>query len=75
MCVKVKIRSITGLAATTINDVKNNIPDVSTLVKKANFITKIYEIEKKSDHDHNHGKSISLIKNWISYWQKVLKQD
>ena len=63
MCVKVKIRSITGLAATTINDVKNNIPDVSTLVKKANFITKIYEIEKKSDHDHNHGKSISLIKN------------
>ena len=33
---------------------KNNIPDVSTLVKKAAYDTKIVEIEKKLDPDHDH---------------------
>ena len=34
--------------------VKNKIPDVSNLVKKTNYNTKISEIEKKvTDHDHD----------------------
>ena len=46
--VKGEIPSITGLAITTdLNDAKNNLPDVSTLVKKADcnsldFDTSIY---------------------------------
>ena len=34
--------------------VENKIPDVSSLVKKANYETKISDIEKKiTDHDHD----------------------
>ena len=56
---KDEITSITGLATTTaLNDLKNDIPEVSTLskktlVKKAEYDTKIIETEKKSDHDHS----------------------
>ena len=38
--------------------VKNKIPDVSSLVKKADYNTKISEIEKKII-DHNHDKYIT----------------
>ena len=46
--VKGKIRSITNLPTTTaLTAVENKIPNVSKLVKKANYNTKINEIEKK----------------------------
>ena len=52
--VKDEISCDTDLATTTSpNDVKDNTPDVSILVKKADCDTKIAEIEKKRDHDHN----------------------
>ena len=50
-----KIPSITGLAFNSgLYVVENKIPDVSSLVKKADYDTKISDIEKKiTDHDHN----------------------
>ena len=52
--VKCEIPNITGQATSTaLNYVKNNIPDVSTLVKNADYDTKIVKIEKKLDHDHS----------------------
>ena len=51
--VKDEISCDTDLATTTSpNDVKENTPDVSILVKKADCDTKIVEIEKKRDHDN-----------------------
>ena len=38
--------------------VENKIPDISSLVKKTDYNTKISEIEKKVS-DHNHDKYIS----------------
>ena len=38
--------------------VENKIPDVSSWVKKANYDTKINELEKKLT-DHNHDKYIT----------------
>ena len=50
-----EIPSMTVLhSATTLNDVKNNIADVSTLVKKAAYDTKIAEIGKNLDQNHDH---------------------
>ena len=37
-----------------LNYVKNKVADVSTLVKKADYDTKIGEIKKKLDHYHDH---------------------
>ena len=52
--VKGEIPSITGLTTTTaLNDVKNNIPDVSTFAKKADYDIKVSEIEKKLDRKHD----------------------
>ena len=47
--------SITGLATTSaLTAVENKIPDVSSLVKKTDYNTKISDIEKKiTDHDHD----------------------
>ena len=43
-----KLVWITGLAITfALNDVSINIPDVSTLLKKAEYDTKVVPIEKK----------------------------
>ena len=43
-----EIPSITGLATNSeLNDVENKIPDVSSLVKKTNFNTKVTKIESK----------------------------
>ena len=37
-----------------LTTIKNKIPNVSNLVKKADYNTKINEIEKKiTDHDHD----------------------
>ena len=50
-----KIPSITGLATSSaLTAVENKIPDVSSLVKKADYDTKVSDIEKKiTDHDHD----------------------
>ena len=50
------VSSLSTKAALTA--VENNIPDVSSLVKKTNYNTKITEIEKKLT-DHNHDKYIT----------------
>ena len=50
-----KIPDITGLATSSaLTGVENKIPDVSSLVKKADYDTKISDIERKiTDHDHD----------------------
>ena len=54
-----KIPSITGLATNSaLTTVKNEIPDVSSLVKKTDYDTKISDIEKKIT-DHYHDKYIT----------------
>ena len=54
-----KIPSITGLATNSaLTTVENKITDVSSLVKKADYNTKISEIENKVN-DHNHDKYIT----------------
>ena len=54
-----KMPSISGLATNTaLTAVENNIPDVSSLVKKTDCNTKISEIENKVN-DHNHDKYIN----------------
>ena len=45
---------------TALSAVENKIPDVSSLVKKAIYDTKIGELEKKIT-DHKHGKYITSI--------------
>ena len=46
--------SISSLATNSaLTAVKNKIPDVSSLVKRTNYNTKISEIENKVN-DHNH---------------------
>ena len=55
-----KIPSISGLTTTSaFTPVKNKISDVSSLVKKTDYNTKITEIEKKLT-DHDHGKFITI---------------
>ena len=53
--VKSKILNITNLATiTTLAAVQNETSNVSNLVKKTDYNTKISEIEKKTtDHDHD----------------------
>ena len=53
--VKGKIPSITGLpTSSALTAVENKIPDVSSLVEKTNYDTKIPDIEKKiTDLDHD----------------------
>ena len=54
-----KIPSITGLATNlALTAVENEIPNVSSLVKKTDYDTKISEIENKVS-DHNHDKYIT----------------
>ena len=51
--------SITGLATNAaLTAVENKIPDVSSLVKKTDYNTKISDIEKKIT-DHNYDKYIT----------------
>ena len=53
--VKSEILNITNLAtASALTAVENKIPDVSDLVQKSDYNTRINEVKKKiSDHDHN----------------------
>ena len=54
-----KTPSITDLATNSaLTAVKNKIPDVSSLVKKTNYKTKISDIENKINN-HNHDKYIT----------------
>ena len=54
-----KVPSITGLASNSaLTAVENKIPDVSSLVKKTDYNTKISDIEKKVI-DHSHHKYIT----------------
>ena len=54
-----KIPSISGLdTSSALTAVENKIPDVSSLVKKTDYNTKIRAIENKVN-DHNHGKYIT----------------
>ena len=43
----------------TLTTVENKMPDVSSLVKKKDYETKISKIEKKFT-DHNHDKYITI---------------
>ena len=63
--VKGEIPSITNLATTAaLTAVENKRSNVSNLVKKTYYKTKINEIEKKiTDHDHEY---ILLFQNLIS---------
>ena len=57
--VKAEIPNINNLAATiTLTTVENKISDISNLVKKADYDTKVNEIEEKIT-DHSHGKYIT----------------
>ena len=53
--VKGEVPSITNLATTAaLTTVENKIPNVSNLIKKTDYNTKISKIEKKiTDHDHS----------------------
>ena len=52
---KEKIPNITGLATSSaLSAVENKIPNVNNLLKKADYDTKIADIEKKiTDQDHD----------------------
>ena len=53
-----KITDISNLATKTgLTNVENKIPDVSSLVKKADYNTKITDVENKLNN-HNHDKYI-----------------
>ena len=57
--VKAEIPNINNLAATiTLTTVENKIFDISNLVKKADYDTKVNETEEKIT-DHSHGKYIT----------------
>ena len=63
--------SISELATNAaLTAVENKIPDVSSLVKKTNYDTKITEIENKLT-DHSHDKYMPL-QSLISFQQKFL---
>ena len=52
--------NITNLATTTaLTAVENKIPNVSNLVKKTDYNTKISEIENKIITDHDHDKYVA----------------
>ena len=58
--VKNEIPSITNLVATTaLTAVADKISNVSSLVKKTGYNTKISEIENKITTDHDHDKYIT----------------
>ena len=56
---KIKYLGITNLVTNSaLTAVENKIPDVSGLVKKTDYDTKVSDIEKKIT-DHNHDKYIT----------------
>ena len=72
--VKNKIPSITNLATTTaLTAVENKIANVSNLVKKTVYNTKISETENKITTDHDHDKYITT-QEFNKLTQKILLQ-
>ena len=58
--VKSEISSITNLGTTTaLTAVENNIPNVSNLIRKTDYNTKISDIENKITTDHENDKYIT----------------
>ena len=54
-----KVQDVSSLATkTALTTAENKISDVGSLVKKANYDTKISDLEKKLS-DHNHDKYIT----------------
>ena len=77
--VKGKILNIANLATatTTLTAVENEIPNVSNLVKKTVYNTKISEIDNKIATDHDHDKYITsqvLNKLTSENFTTILKQ-
>ena len=65
--------SISGLSTNSeLTAVENKIPDVSSLVKKTDYNTKICDIEKKIT-DQNHDRI--LLQNLILWREVLLMQD
>ena len=65
--------SISGLSTNSeLTAVENKIPDVSSLVKKTDYNTKISDIEKKIT-DQNHDRI--LLQNLILWREVLLMQD
>ena len=50
----------TATTTTALNAVENKIPNVSNLVKKTNYKTKVSETENKITTDHDHDKDITI---------------
>ena len=69
-----KIPSISGLATSSaLTAVENKTPDVSSLVKKTYYNTKISEIENKVN-DHNHDKYITAPEFNTMAFKNVFKE-
>ena len=69
------LTSIINLAKTAaLTTIENKIPNVSNLVKKTDYNTKINEIEKKTT-DHDHGKYITSpeINNSRKFCCKIIR--
>ena len=49
-------KNVSWATTTVINAAENKIPDVSKLVKKADYNTKISETENKITTDHDHDR-------------------
>ena len=76
--IKIKISNIINLATTlALTAVENKIPNVSNVVKKTDYNTKISKNENKITTDHDHDKYITTqeLKNLISQHQKIFFKD
>ena len=57
-----RIKYLILLATNALTAVKNKIPNVSNLVKKSDYYTKISDIQNKITTDYDHNKYILLLK-------------
>ena len=69
---RLKTKYLNLASTTTLTTVENKISNVSNLIKKTDYNTKIGEIKNKIATDSDHDNYILLFKNLISYHQKVL---
>ena len=69
---RLKTKYLNLASTTTLTTVENKISNVSNLIKKTDYNTKISEIKNKIATDSDHDNYILLLKNLISYHQKVL---
>ena len=61
-----RIKYLILLATNALTAVKNKIPNVSNLVKKPDYYTKISDIQNKITTDYDHNKYILLLKKIMS---------